>query len=154
MREPHRHQHDAAARLLIRLHTVHPWGLRFGRRLAPTAPCWSAEDIRASFSRRLGSKLATFAYLNHSASGFLAPPDLPEPPTAATMSMTSFPTQLQIIPYIEPPKQKPRQPSRRNPSKTAFNGYEYLALDGDLSIGLTPASQQAGDFDSTSSKHF
>jgi hypothetical protein len=68
--------------------------------------------------------------------------------------LISFPMQLRIIPYIGPPKPKPKQTSRRNPSKTAFNGYEYLALDGDLSIGLTPASQQAGDFDSTSSKHF
>jgi hypothetical protein len=39
MRGPHRHQHDAAARLLIRLNTVHPWSLRFGRRLVPTAAC-------------------------------------------------------------------------------------------------------------------
>jgi hypothetical protein len=38
MRGPHRHQHDAAARLLIRLNTVHPWSLRFGpvsRQLLP-----------------------------------------------------------------------------------------------------------------------
>ena len=27
MRGPHRHQHDAAAQLLIRLNTVHPWSL-------------------------------------------------------------------------------------------------------------------------------
>jgi hypothetical protein len=94
MRGPHRHQHDAAARLLIRLNTVHPWGLRFGRRLAPTAPCWGAEDIQASFPKRMGSKLATFAYLNHGASGFLAPPDLLDLSTAATMSISCFPTQL------------------------------------------------------------
>jgi hypothetical protein len=151
MRGPHRHQHDAAARLLIRLNAVHPWSLRFGRRLAPTAACWSAQDIQSSFPTGFRSKRATFAYLNHGASRFLAPPDLPNPPTAATMSFNSFPMQLQIIPYTGPPK--PKQTSRRNLSKTAFNGYEYLALDDDLSIDLTPASHQARDVNSPSSRH-
>jgi hypothetical protein len=145
MRGPHRHQHDAAARLLIRLNTLHPWNLRFGRRLAPTAACWSVKDIQATFPRRLGSKRGTFAYLNHGASAFLA---IPVPITAATtMSMNCFPTQnFQFMNHSGPPK--PKLTLRREHTKTMLSE-EYNSFELDESLSTRPAftSRRAKDFD-------
>jgi hypothetical protein len=136
MRGPHRHQHDAAAQLLIRLNTVHPWGLRFERRLGPTAPCWSAEDIQASFPRRLESKRGTFAYLNHGASAFLAKP-APTTTAATTMSLNSFPTQnFQFVNQSGPPK--PKLTRRREHTKT-MPSEEHNYLELDESPSTTPA---------------
>jgi hypothetical protein len=115
-------------------------------------PARAPKAIQYSFLREFRVKRGTFAYLIYGASASFALPDHSGGTTAVTtMSLYCFPMQLQIIPYTGPPKPKPT--SRRNISKTPFNEHKYLFLDEELSISLTPTSHQAGDFDSTLSRH-
>jgi hypothetical protein len=152
MRRPCRHHTTQLRDCCIDSNTVHPWSLRFERCLVPTAACYSVQGHSIQLSERVRSEAWILRLLNPRPFRIICTARPLKATTAVTtMSLDCFPMQLQIIPYTGPPK--PKLTSRRNTSKTRFNGQEYRVFEEDLSIGLAPVSHQAEDVGSASSRH-